>query len=102
MILRSIPKCDVDSSEISNSASRLKEINVDPVTEYRRKAYEAAKAAAEEARKKREEEDPNAAGASDRGASAVKPGGKPTGKPAGKATGTAYRKDGGNNGWKDR
>lgn len=95
LILRSIPKCDVDSSEISNSASRLKEINVDPVTEYRRKAYEAAKAAAEEARKKREEEDPNAAGASDRGVSAVKPGGKPTGKPAGKATGTAIGKTAG-------
>ncbi len=95
LILRSIPKCDVDSSEISNSASRLKEINVDPVTEYRRKAYEAAKAAAEEARKKQEEEDPNAAGASDRGASAVKPGGKPTGKPAGKATGTATGKTAG-------
>lgn len=95
LILRSIPKCDVDSSEISNSASRLKELNVDPVTEYRRKAYEAAKAAAEEARKKREEEDPNAAGASDRGASAVKPGGKPTGKPAGKATGTAIGKTAG-------
>lgn len=95
LILRSIPKCDVDSSEISNSASRLKEINVDPVTEYRRKAYEAAKAAAEEARKKREEEDPNAAGASDRGASAVKPGRKPTGKPAGKATGTATGKTAG-------
>lgn len=95
LILRSIPKCDVDSSEISNSASRLKEINVDPVTEYRRKAYEAAKAAAEEARKKREEEDPNAAGASDRDASAVKPGGKPTGKPAGKATGTATGKTAG-------
>lgn len=95
LIMRSIPKCDVDSSEISNSASRLKEINVDPVTEYRRKAYEAAKAAAEEARKKREEEDPNAAGASDRGASAVKPGGKPTGKPAGKATGTAIGKTAG-------
>lgn len=94
LILRSIPKCDVDSSEISNSASRLKEINVDPVTEYRRKAYEAAKAAAEEARKKQEEEDPNAAGASDRGAS-VKPGGKPTGKPAGKATGTATGKTAG-------
>lgn len=95
LILRSIPKCDVDSSEISNSASRLKEINVDPVTEYRRKAYEAAKAAAEEARKKREEEDPNAARASDRGASAGKPGGKPTGKPAGKATGTAIGKTAG-------
>ena len=95
LILRSIPKCDVDSSEISNSASRLKEINVDPVTEYRRKAYEAAKAAAEEARKKREEEDPNAAGASDRGASAVKPGGKPTGKPAGKAGGKSTGKPAG-------
>ena len=95
LILRSIPKCDVDSSEISNSTSRLKEINVDPVTEYRRKAYEAAKAAAEEARKKREEEDPNAAGASDRGASAVKPGGKPIGKPAGKAGGTAIGKTAG-------
>ena len=95
LILRSIPKCDVDSSEISNSASRLKEINVDPVTEYRRKAYEAAKAAADEAHKKREEEDPNAAGASDRGASAVKPGGKPTRKPAGKATGTATGKTAG-------
>lgn len=95
LILRSIPKCDVDSSEISNSASRLKEINVDPVTEYRRKAYEAAKAAAEEARKKREEEDPNAAGASDRGASAVKPGGKTAGTTAVKATGTAIGKTAG-------
>ncbi len=100
LILRSIPKCDVDSSEISNSASRLKEINVDPVTEYRRKAYEAAKAAAEEARKKREEEDPNAAGASDRGASAVKPGGKPTGKPAGKPGGKPTGKPAGKPGGK--
>ncbi len=63
LILRSVPKCDVDSSEISNSAARLKELNVDPVTEYRRKAYEAAKAAAEEERKKQEEGDPNAAAA---------------------------------------
>ena len=80
----------MDSSEISNSASRLKEINVDPVTEYRRKAYEAAKAAAEEARKKREEEDPNAAGASDGGNNGWKD------------NWNGYRKDGGNNGWKDR
>lgn len=68
LIMRAVPKCDVDSLEIVNSASRLKEINVDPVTEYRRKAAEAARAAAEEARKKLEEEDPNAAGASDKGA----------------------------------
>lgn len=77
LIMRSIPKCDVSESEISASAARLKEINVDPVTEYRRKAAEAAKAAAEEARKKQEQEDPNAMGASDRGAGAA---GKPVGR----------------------
>ena len=74
LILRTIPKCDVAKYEIDASLTRLKEINVDPVTEYRRKAAEAAKAAAEEARKKLEEEDPNAAMASDKGASsAAKP-----------------------------
>ena len=67
LIMRSIPMCDVDSSEVAGSSARLKEINVDPVTEYRRKAAEAAKSAAEEARKKLEEEDPNAAAASDKG-----------------------------------
>lgn len=63
LIIRTIPKCEVDSSEVANSQARMKEINVDPITEYRRKAAEAARAAAEEARKKMEEEDPNAAGA---------------------------------------
>ena len=88
LILRAISRCDVDSSEVANSESRLKEINVDPVTEYRRKAAEAAKAAAEEARKKLEEEDPNAAGASDKGtSSAAKPVGNPAGSAAGKPVG---------------
>lgn len=68
LVLRSIPRCDVDSSEIFNSAERLKELNVDPVTEYRRKAAEAARKAEDEARKKQQEEDPNAAAASDKGA----------------------------------
>lgn len=67
LILKAIPKCDVPQGEISASEERLKEINVDPVTEYRRKAAEAARAAAEEERKKREQDDPNAAGAVDRG-----------------------------------
>lgn len=67
LIMRTIPMCDVDSSEVTNSAARLQEINVDPVTTYRHKAYEAAKAAAEEARKKLAEEDPNAAAATDKG-----------------------------------
>lgn len=85
LILRSVPKCDVAQSEIDASATRLKEINVDPVTEYRHKAAEAARAAAEEARKKLEEEDPNALGASDRGASATgKVGGPAAAKSAGK------------------
>ena len=67
LILRSIPKCDVPSFEIESSEARLKEINVDPITEYRRKAAEAAKAAAEEARKKLGEEDPNVAGKAKKG-----------------------------------
>ena len=71
LILRSIPKCDVDSAEISNSAARLKELNVDPVSEYRRKASEAAKASEEAARKQLEGEDPNAAAAADKGKSGL-------------------------------
>ena len=89
LILRTIPKCDVAKYEIDASLTRLKEINVDPVTEYRRKAAEAAKAAEEEARKKLEEEDPNAAMASDKGASsAAKPVGNQTGGAIGKPMGS--------------
>lgn len=65
-----IPLCDVPDHSKSTAEARLKELSVDPVTEYRRKAYEAAKAAAEEARKKMEEEDPNFA------AARLKPGAK--------------------------
>ena len=77
LILRSIPKCDVDSVEFVRSEARLKELSVDPITEYRRKAAEAAKAAAEEARKKMEEEDPNARGSFDKGAAALTESRKP-------------------------
>ena len=88
LILRSVPKCDISPSEISDSEARVKELNVDPVTEYRRKAAEEARAAAEEARKKMQEEDPAAAGSVDRGAAGA---GKPSGKTAksGKAGGTS-------------
>lgn len=86
LILRSVPKCDIPEHEIAGSEARLKEINVDPVTEYRRKASEAAKAAAEEARKKLESEDPNAARASDKGASGTA---RPTGKQAASAASAA-------------
>lgn len=67
LILRSFMRFEVDSTEVDAAQTRLKELNVDPVTEYRRKAAEAARAAAEEARKKMAEEDPNAAGSVDRG-----------------------------------
>lgn len=77
LILRSIPKCDVDSVEFVRSEARLKELSVDPITEYRRKAAEAAKAAAEEARKKMEEEDPNARGSFDKGGAALAESRKP-------------------------
>lgn len=54
-----VPSCEVPEYMRSTAEARLKELSVDPITEYRRKAYEAAKAAAEEAKRKMEEEDPN-------------------------------------------
>ena len=44
-----VPKCDLDSMELVLSADRLKSIAVDPVSELRRQAAEAAAKAAEEA-----------------------------------------------------
>ncbi len=67
IIYRAVPKYKVPKGEISSSASRVKELDVDAVTEYRRKAAEAARAAAEEARKKQMEDDPNAAASVDPG-----------------------------------
>ncbi len=94
LILRSIPKCDISPSEISDSEARIKELSVDPVTEYRRKAAEEARAAAEEARKKLEQDDPSAAGAVDKGAAGA---GKPSGKTdrSGKAEGISAPLSGG-------
>ena len=62
-----VPKCAIPESEITASEERLKDINLDPISEYRRKAAEDARAAAEEAKRKMAEDDPNAAGATDRG-----------------------------------
>ena len=44
-----VPKCDLDSMELVLSTERLKSIAVDPVSELRRQAAEAAAKAAEEA-----------------------------------------------------
>ena len=43
------PRCDVDSMAVVNANKRLSDLAADPVTEYRRKAAEAAQKAAEEA-----------------------------------------------------
>ena len=55
LIHRSIPKCDIDSAAFLLADKRLKDLAMDPVMEYRRKAAEAAAKAAEEAAKN----DPN-------------------------------------------
>ncbi len=64
-----LPKCDIPVSVVAEAENRLKTVNVDPVTEYRRKAAEEARAAAKEAENNKNSGDPNAAGARDRGAS---------------------------------
>ncbi len=55
LVHRSIPRCDIDSALVVLAEKRLKDLAMDPVMEYRRKAAEAAAKAAEEAAKN----DPN-------------------------------------------
>ncbi len=51
MVYRTVPKYAVDSVEISNAAARLKSIEQDAVTAYRKNAAEEARKAAEDAKK---------------------------------------------------
>lgn len=53
LIYRTIPRCDVDDATVKACESRLSDILTDAVTEFRRKAAEAAAQAAEEARQKK-------------------------------------------------
>ena len=77
IVFRGIKRHHVDSLWKVDANKRLKDLQGDPVTEYRRKAAEAAAKAAEEAAKK----DPNAQAGRDRGPGAPNaPGGKPGGK----------------------
>ena len=55
LVHQSIPKCAIDSMAFVLAEKRLKDMEMDPVMEYRRKAAEAAAKAAEEAAKN----DPN-------------------------------------------
>lgn len=68
-----VPRCEVSENEVSKSQKRMEELAVDPVAEYRRKAYEAAVSAAEEAKRKREEEDPNFKGSRPKGGPYAEP-----------------------------
>ena len=52
---RAIPRCDIPDGTVKSSEQRLKDLSGDPVSEYRKKAAEAAAKAAEEAAKN----DPN-------------------------------------------
>ena len=55
LVYYTLKKCDIDSLVVLDAEKRLKDLDVDPVGEFRRKAAEAAAKAAEEAAK----EDPN-------------------------------------------
>ena len=68
-----VPRCEVSENEVTKSQKRMEELAVDPVAEYRRKAYEAAVSAAEDAKRKREEEDPNFKGSRPKGGPYAEP-----------------------------
>ncbi len=55
IVYQTLRMCDIDSVEVANSAQRVKDLDVDPVGTYRKKAAEEAAKAAEEAMK----DDPN-------------------------------------------
>ena len=84
IVYRSIRKCDISPSEIKEAEARLTEIHVDAVSEYRKKAAEAAAQAEAEKREKyagqNEAEARKAAAAKD---SESKPSGKFRGKKGG-------------------
>lgn len=51
LIYRTVKMCDIDSAVVETAASRIKSLDIDPVTEFRQKAAaEAAKKAEEEAK----------------------------------------------------
>ena len=56
LLYRTIPMCDIHPAWLKDAEKRLSDLNVDPVTEYRRKAAEEARKREEEAKKN----DPNA------------------------------------------
>ena len=49
LVYYTIKRCDIDSTVVADAEKRLKDLDVDPVGEFRKKAAEAAAKAAEEA-----------------------------------------------------
>ena len=62
MVYHAVRVCDLDSALVKTALERRAEVDTDPVTQYRRKAAEAAARAKEEAEKKAAENDPNEMG----------------------------------------
>jgi lipopolysaccharide export system protein LptA len=62
-VYRAVPKYLIPESVYAAAEQRLKDVEIDPVTEYRRKAAEAAAKAAEEAEKEAAKNDPTKAAA---------------------------------------
>ncbi|MBR1926771.1 MAG: hypothetical protein IJ840_03330 [Bacteroidales bacterium] len=69
----SVPRGEVPENEVLKSKRRMDDLAVDPVAEYRRKAYQAAVSAAEEAKRKMEEDDPNFKGSRPKGGPFAEP-----------------------------
>lgn len=59
LVYRSVRKCDIDPSELEAADTRIKNIHVDPVSEYRERAAKAAAEAASKAEADAAEKDPN-------------------------------------------
>ena len=90
LIYRTVRKCDIDSLTVAAAATRLANVNIDPVTAYRRKAAEeAAQRAAEAAAA-----DPNRPPVA-RGQIPGQNSGKGNGKDSGKGNGQNNGKDNG-------
>ena len=78
LLYRTLRRCDVDSLWVVDAQKRLKDLEGDPVMEYRKKAAEAARKAAEEAAKDDPDRPPDIAraGGSRKGAAAQETVGK--------------------------
>jgi len=88
LVYFSKPRCMVDSMAVVNAATRLKDLEGDPITEYRRKAAEAAQKAAEEAAAADPNRPPTGAAGTPGGAPGGRSGGGRSGGPGSSGPGS--------------